>query len=187
MMKTVRLNTPTLLTVIRMILSLIFLMFVLIPAGWSRAIALIFFLIAASTDKIDGYLARKNHETTDLGAFLDPLADKMLVNLALLALTYLNIVPVWVFAIILVRDFAVDGLRMTLAKKHKTLPAFPIGKLKTTTQIIAIAILLFNLLLNNGFVAVIGNIFLYLSLFLTVLSGAYYFKSYSKYLKSDSK
>lgn len=177
MTKPVRLNTPTTLTIIRMVLSLVFLMFVLIPAGWSRAIALVFFLIAASTDKLDGYLARKNHETTDLGAFLDPLADKMLVNLALLALTYLEVVSVWVFAIILVRDFAVDGLRMTMAKKQKVLPAFPIGKLKTTTQIVAIVILLFSLLLDSDFIDVVGNIFLYLSLILTVVSAAHYFKS----------
>lgn len=182
MTKPVRINTPTLLTIVRMVLSLVFLMFVLSPNVWSRAIALVFFLIAASTDKLDGYLARKNHETTDLGAFLDPLADKMLVNLALLALTYLEVVPVWVFAIILVRDFAVDGLRMTMAKKQKVLPAFLIGKLKTTTQIVAIVILLFSLLLDSDFIDVVGNIFLYLSLILTVVSAAHYFKSHSKYL-----
>lgn len=186
MTKSIRINTPTLLTIIRMVLSLVFLIFVLSPNIWARAIALAIFLIAASTDKIDGYLARKNKETTDLGAFLDPLADKMLVNLAFLALTYLNIVPVWVFAIILVRDFAVDGLRMSLAKKHKTLPALPIGKLKTAAQIIAISILLFNLLLENGFIAVIGNIFLYLSLFLTVFSGIYYFSKFSKHFRINS-
>ena len=176
----VRINAPTILTICRMALSVVFLAFVLNPAIWSRAIALVIFLIAASTDKIDGYLARKNKETTDLGAVLDPLADKMLVNLALLALTYLNIVPVWVFAIILVRDFAVDGLRMTLAKKHQTLPALPIGKLKTTTQIIAIAILLFNLLLNIDFLTIFGNIFLYAALFLTLLSATYYFSTNKK-------
>lgn len=186
MTKPVRINTPTLLTILRMVLSLVFLMFVLSPNIWARAIALVIFLVAASTDKVDGYLARKNHETTDLGAFLDPLADKMLVNLALLALTYLEVVPVWVFAIILVRDFAVDGLRMAMAKKQKVLPAFPIGKLKTTTQIVAIVILLFSLLLDSDFIDVVGNIFLYLSLILTVVSAVHYFKS-AKIFKLNSK
>ena len=166
---------PTVLTILRMLLSVVFFVLVLIPESWARIIALVVFIMSAITDKVDGYLARKNHEVTDLGAFLDPLADKILVNLAFLALVYLTIVPIWVFAIILVRDFAVDGLRMNLAKQGKTLSASFFGKLKTTTQIIALIILLLNLILNLEPIAIIGNITLCLALAFTILSALNYF------------
>ena len=100
---------PTYLTILRMVLSVVFMIFAVLPDTWAKIVALVIFIIAAITDKIDGIWARKSKKVTDLGAFLDPLADKMLVNLAFLVLTYLNVVPLWVFAIILVRDFAVDG------------------------------------------------------------------------------
>ena len=168
-------NLPTTLTILRMLLSAVFMVFVLIPVEWSRITALIIFIIAAITDKIDGHLARENKQVTDVGAFLDPIADKMLVDLAFLALVYLNVVPIWVFAIILVRDFAVDGLRMNLAKTGKTISASFLGKLKTTAQMIALIILLFNLVLNLISFAIIGNIALYIALALTVVSGVDYF------------
>lgn len=165
---------PTYLTILRMILSVVFMVFALIPDDWAKIAALVVFIIAAITDKIDGIWARKSKHVTDLGAFLDPLADKMLVNLAFLVLTYLDIVPLWVFAIILVRDFAVDGMRMMLARSGVTLAASFLGKLKTTVQMTALIIILANLVLNNDIIAILGNIALYFALFLTVLSGADY-------------
>ena len=165
---------PTYLTILRMILSVVFMVFALIPDDWARIAALVVFIIAAITDKIDGIWARKSKHVTDLGAFLDPLADKMLVNLAFLVLTYLSIVPLWVFAIILVRDFAVDGMRMMLARNGVTLAASFLGKLKTTVQMTALIIILANLVLNNDIIAILGNIALYFALLLTVLSGADY-------------
>ena len=78
---------PTVLTIIRMVLSVIFMVFALIPDTWAKIVALIIFIIASITDKIDGIWARKKKLVTDLGAFLDPLADKMLTGLAFLALT----------------------------------------------------------------------------------------------------
>lgn len=159
-----------------MILSIIFMVFVLLPYDWARITALVLFTIAAITDKIDGSMARKRKTVTDLGAFLDPLADKMLVNLAFLALVYLNIVPIWVFAIILVRDFAVDGLRMVAAKKGKTIAASNYGKIKTATQMTALIILLLNLIVNLEVFTILGNVALYLALIMTVFSGADYLK-----------
>lgn len=185
--KPAQINLPTILTIIRMLLSIVFLIFVLIPKDWSRIVALIIFITAAITDKIDGHLARKQKTVTDLGAFLDPLADKMLVNLAFLALTYLNVVPVWVFAAILVRDFAVDGMRMAVARKGKTIAASNLGKLKTTVQMIALIILLLNLIVNLTSLAIIGAIALYVALALTVISGVVYLKQSSKYLIQKSK
>ena len=179
---------PTILTIIRMILSVIFMIFALIPAAWSRILALIIFIIGSLTDLIDGKWARKKKIVTDLGAFLDPLADKMLVNLAFLVLVYVHMIPIWVFAIILVRDFAVDGMRMMAAREGKTISASYLGKLKTTFQMTALIILLFNLIYRIEFFVILGQIALYLALALTVLSGAdYLIKGWKNILKRTKK
>lgn len=172
---------PTILTVARMILAVLFMIFVTMPDTWAKIVALVVFIIAAVTDKIDGIWARNSKQVTDMGAFLDPLADKMLVNLAFLALVYLNAVPLWVFAVILVRDFAADGMRMMLARHKITLAASFYGKLKTTIQMIALTILLLNLILNNEIIGIIGSITLYIALALTVFSGIdYLYRSWQK-------
>ena len=170
-MKNKKLTGPTYLTISRIILSIAFFVFVLLPWTWAKIVAFVVFVVSAITDSIDGKWARKEKLVTDLGAFLDPLADKTLVNLAFLALVYLNIVPIWVFAIILIRDFAVDGVRMMAARDGRTISASIYGKIKTTTQMIALSILIFNLIVNLEFFAIVGNIALYLALTLTVLSG----------------
>ena len=173
-MKKNQLTGPTYLTIARMIISVIFMIFVLIPATWARIVALVLFVAGAISDLIDGKWARKQKIVTDLGAFLDPLADKMLVNLAFLALVAMGVIPVWVFAIILVRDFAVDGMRMMVARSGITISASFYGKLKTTLQLTALIILLLNLIVNIEFFAILGNIALYTALILTVFSGADY-------------
>lgn len=179
---------PTVLTIIRMVLSILFMVFALLPDTWAKIVALVIFIIGALTDLIDGKWARKKKMVTNLGAFLDPLADKMLVNLAFLVLVYLNIVPLWVFAVILVRDFAVDGMRMMAARDGVTISASFYGKLKTTVQMTALIILLLNLIVNLELFTVLGNIALYLALILTVFSGADYLnKGYKLIIKKLKK
>lgn len=165
---------PTYLTILRMLLSVAFMVFATLPDTWAKITALVIFIVASITDKIDGIWARKTKQVTDLGAFLDPLADKMLVNLAFLVLTYLGVVPLWVFAVILIRDFAVDGMRMMAARSKITIAASFYGKLKTTVQMIALIILLLNLIINNDVISILGNVALYLALALTIFSGADY-------------
>ena len=175
---------PTVLTILRMILSVAFMVFASFSDTWAKITALVIFIVAAITDKIDGIWARKSKKVTDLGAFLDPLADKMLVNLAFLMLVCLGVVPIWVFAIILVRDFAVDGMRMMAAKDGVTISASFYGKLKTTVQMIALIILLANQIINNDIISIIGNITLYLALALTIFSGLDYLtKGWKQLLK----
>lgn len=165
---------PTVLTILRMIFAIVFAIFACLPESWARIAALIIFIVAAITDQIDGHWARKRKIVTDLGAFLDPLADKMLVNLAFLVLTVSGIIPLWVFATILVRDFAVDGMRMMVARTGVTISASILGKLKTVLQMIALIVILANLIFNQEPLAIVGNIVLYFALFFTVLSGADY-------------
>ncbi len=167
-------NGPTILTVIRMVLSVLFLVFVLLSSTWAKIVALIIFIMAALTDLVDGKWARKKKIVTHLGAFLDPLADKMLVNLAFLALVSLGVVPLWVFAIILVRDFAIDGLRMMAAKKGRTISASVYGKWKTAIQMVALIVILFNQIVDLQFFAIVGDVALYIALALTIFSGADY-------------
>ena len=183
----VRRNTltgPTYLTILRMFLSVIFVIFALLPDIWAKIVALVIFIIASLTDLIDGRWARKHKIVTDLGAFLDPLADKMLVNLAFLVLVYLGVVPLWVFAVILVRDFAVDGMRMMAARSGITIAASIYGKWKTTFQMTALIIILLNLIANLDVFAILGNIALYIALALTIFSGAdYLLKGYRQVIK----
>ncbi|MBR2795786.1 CDP-diacylglycerol--glycerol-3-phosphate 3-phosphatidyltransferase [Candidatus Saccharibacteria bacterium] len=178
---------PTILTILRMVLAIVFVVFACLPEFWAHVVALVVFVVAAVTDQIDGHWARKQKIVTDLGAFLDPLADKMLVNLAFLVLTVSGIVPLWVFAVILVRDFAVDGMRMMAARTGATISASILGKLKTISQMTALIIILANLIFVQEPLAIIGNIVLYFALFLTVLSGVdYLIKGWKKVIAKSS-
>lgn len=175
---------PTWLTISRIVLATVFTILIMVPETWSRVTALIVFIIAAITDRIDGNWARKTKTVTPLGTLLDPIADKMLVNLAFLTLVYLGVVPLWIFAIILVRDFAVDGMRIMLAQKQDTIAASFYGKAKTATQMFALIFLIANMTLQQESIAIIGNILLYIALILTIFSGAdYIIKGYKKHLR----
>lgn len=176
---------PTYLTIIRMFLAIAFAVFAMLPFIWARIVAIIIFVIAAITDKIDGIWARRKKLVTDLGAFLDPLADKMLVSLAFLILVYQDTIPLWVFATILIRDFAVDGMRMMFARNKITIPASFYGKVKTTAQMFAISLFLLNSMISNDILAIISNTILYIALALTIFSGIDYLRQgYLKLAKS---
>ncbi|MBR3138583.1 CDP-diacylglycerol--glycerol-3-phosphate 3-phosphatidyltransferase [Candidatus Saccharibacteria bacterium] len=165
---------PTYLTLLRIVLAIISTVFFMLPYSWAKITALVIFIIASLTDRVDGYLARKYKQVTDLGAFLDPLADKMLINLTFLVFVFQSIVPLWVFAVILVRDFAVDGMRMMAARHKTTIAASFYGKLKTTIQMVALIIIAFANIIQNQPLTIIGDIILYIALALTVFSGLDY-------------
>jgi CDP-diacylglycerol---glycerol-3-phosphate 3-phosphatidyltransferase len=145
-------------------------------------IALVFFVLASFTDFLDGYLARKLKLITNLGKFLDPLADKMLTNAAFILLmvtpSWLTIevirVPVWVMLIMIIRDLAVDGIRMIGVAQGQVIAANRIGKVKTFLQIIAIIFVFLNdwpfagLSLPPGFS--ITEILLYLAAIISLIS-----------------
>jgi CDP-diacylglycerol--glycerol-3-phosphate 3-phosphatidyltransferase len=145
--------TPAnIVTTIRIALIPVFVFVILAPwPGWFGAtqlaywfgllqpwIAAAVFAILALTDSVDGYLARSRQEVTTLGKFLDPLADKILVTAALLALIELGSLPAWVAIVIIAREFLVSGLRMVASAQGEVIAASPLGKLKTWFQIIAV-------------------------------------------------
>lgn len=167
-------NFPTILTIIRIILVAPVMILIFIDNLSAQIAVIACFTLASITDKLDGHLARKNKQVTDLGSFLDPLADKMLINLTFLALVVLNIMPLWMFAVILIRDFAVDGMRMMAASKNTVIPANIFGKVKTTVQMITVISILLNRILNLEPLAIINTILLYIVVILTVLSGVIY-------------
>ena len=180
-------NLPNKITVARILLIPLFLVVILAPNPWgdvkvgavsiplAHLIGAIIFIVAATTDWVDGYYARKYNLVTNLGKFLDPLADKLLVSAALVALVELEIAPSWMVIVIISREFAVTGLRLVLAGEGEVVAANMLGKIKTWTQIIAVsALLLHNLpfeLLNIPF----AMISLWIAVFFTVISGWEYF------------
>lgn len=139
-------NLPNKLTIFRIVLVPIMVMIPLldidgnilgIPVAWIF-IDLIF-IIASITDKLDGYLARKNNQITTFGKFLDPLADKILVLAAMVMLVEMDKLPAWIPIIVLAREFVVSGYRLVAVEKGgKVIAASKWGKLKTVTQMIAI-------------------------------------------------
>jgi len=161
-------NLPNWITLSRL-LSLPFLLYLLQnPTTETRWISLGIFLVAAATDWLDGYLARKLNQITDLGKFLDPLVDKLLVLAPLLALIGLNQVPAWGVFLILGREIAIAGWRVN----QTTITGANIwGKLKTVSQILAIALLIAPLPDSWQIYSLVA---FWVSVVLTLISGAIY-------------
>ena len=146
----------------------------LIPMN--HVVATIVFIIASLTDLADGKIARKNKIVTNFGKFADPLADKMLTMTAFVFLVGLKMAPAWVVAIIVCRELAVTGLRMLVLEEGGTVMAAQMpGKIKTTTQMLAIIFLLMHNIFFSAIHFPIGEIFLYICLFFTLYSGIDYF------------
>lgn len=143
-------NLANKITISRVLMVPLFLFFLLtdsIPSPYNEVIACIIFIIAASTDGLDGYIARKRKQVTNFGKFMDPLADKLLVTAALISLVGMNKLDSWMAIVIIAREFIVTGLRLVAASEGLVIAASIWGKIKTVSQIIAIvAILLDNLL-----------------------------------------
>ncbi|MBS3968949.1 MAG: CDP-diacylglycerol--glycerol-3-phosphate 3-phosphatidyltransferase [Clostridia bacterium] len=170
-------NLANRVTLARIFLVPIFMFFILIRIPFGEYIAAAIFVLAASTDGLDGYIARARKEVTKFGKLMDPLADKLLVSAALISLVEINLVPAWIAVVIIGREFAVTGLRSIAASEGVVISASKLGKSKTVTQIIAIV----AIILNDFFVNVIGipfnigDIFIYIAVVFTLWSGIDYF------------
>lgn len=156
-----KMNLPNKLTLLRIVLVPIFIIFMALPKEWGFNIwiALAVFCIAAITDFIDGKIARKHNLVTKFGKIMDPLADKMLVSAGFIMLTYLGVIPGWMTAIIILRDFFVNALRMFGADNNKDLAAGLSGKIKTSFELISVPLALIGLNLGeaNAFGAFIAD------------------------------
>ena len=136
-------NTANKLTVVRIILIPFLVLFMLTDfTDYNRLIALIIFIIASLTDQLDGHIARKYNMITSFGKFMDPIADKLLVSSALICLSSLGQLPAWVVIVIILREFAVSGLRLVAAENGGVIAAAGWGKAKTASQMTAMIMLL---------------------------------------------
>lgn len=135
-------NLPNSISLFRVLMVPVLMVFLLadIPAG--DIVALVVFVVAALSDLLDGYIARRRHQTTTMGAFVDPLADKLLVTAALVSLVALDDLSAWIAMVVIARELAVTGLRMVAAAKGVVISASKWGKVKTLSQMVAIAALM---------------------------------------------
>lgn len=163
-------NTPNKLTVARMILVPFLVIFML--TGWGREanrwICLAIFVAASVTDWFDGHLARKYNLITNFGKFMDPLADKLLVCSAMICMIELNRLPAWVVIIIIAREFIISGFRLIAAENGVVIAANYWGKFKTVSQMIMIILLILDF--GGSVFGILEQIFIWLSLVLTVVS-----------------
>ena len=166
-------NLPNKLTLLRVLMIPIFMIFALLENGFCQFIALALFVLASLTDYLDGYTARKCNLVTDFGKFMDPIADKLLVMSAMVILVAQNRMPAWICVVMLAREFIISGFRLVAAGKGTVIAAGMTGKIKTVTQMAAI-IMLF--LLSNatgggsGFFYFLSNVVLYASAILSIVS-----------------
>lgn len=166
-------NWPNRLSILRVALIPVCVLLLQFPNTACQLLALIAFAVAAFTDFLDGYLARKHHLVTNFGKFLDPVADKLLVLSTFIALCGLGRFPAWAGIVILFRELAVDGLRLIAVEQGKVIAAGKLGKIKTTLQMLTIVLLLLNFW--QIFAPAVEWVMISLSVVMTLFSGADYF------------
>ena len=192
-------NLPNKLTVVRLLSVPLFLVVYLFPYDemnfmmnsfdvlgthlkYLDIVLFLIFAFASVTDYLDGYLARKNNQITTFGKFVDPIADKLIVNTTLLLLASSNDISILIPIIMIARDTTVDAIRLLVSQKNVVLAASMLGKAKTMTQMLAIVLLLLK---NIGF-AYIGipmdQIMIWLACIISVISGIDYFWKNKDYI-----
>ena len=162
-------NTANKLTLLRVVMIPLFLLVLYLDVPGANYWALAIFVIASLTDTLDGYIARHYNQTTDVGKFMDPLADKCLVTAAMLWFVEIGQMPGWALLVVIIREFGVSGLRMVAADKGRVIAAGWSGKVKTASTMVCIVLMLLPIapLVNNICVAVI--------VLATIYSGVEYF------------
>ena len=192
-------NLPNKLTVFRIILIPIILLIELFPysqfgisipyytidhvsISLKSIIVLIVFIVASLTDFVDGYLARSRNMVTTFGKFLDPIADKLLVNTLFILFAYQGVVPVVAVIVMIWRDTIVDAVRMLLSQKGMVMAAGYLGKVKTVAQMLAIIFVLLNNLPFELFGVPFSSILVWFATIMSLLSGASYVIQARSYL-----
>ncbi|HPU79587.1 CDP-diacylglycerol--glycerol-3-phosphate 3-phosphatidyltransferase [Accumulibacter sp.] len=177
------LNIPILLTWLRIILIPLLIAVYYVPEPWVQTVgrdmaATLIFVVAAVTDWLDGYLARRWQQTSAFGAFLDPVADKLMVAAALIVLVQLGRLDAILAMIIIGREITISALREWMARigAHKSVAVSMIGKIKTTAQMIAIPMLLYFSPLRGIDVFQVGTWLIYVAAVLTLWSMGYYMR-----------
>ena len=185
-------NTPTKLTFLRIILTIVMIIILIFPfylvgfnfpqyeVGWiyirlEYIIAGVVFIVASLTDFLDGYLARKNNQVTDLGKMLDAIADKALVNSALIILAYKGFIPVAIPVIIIFRDTIVDAIKMQASSKGKVVAAIRSGKIKTASMMVGLVLTFFYNLPFEFWNIRVSDFLVYFATIMSIISMIEYF------------
>ena len=193
-----KMNLPNKLTTLRMLAVIVVVFIALFPWGgivgegiqgwmyacrlnrdipWVRITLCVLFILASLTDMLDGKIARKYNLVTTYGKFMDPIADKLLVNSMFIILTFWGLVPVGVLLVVICRDLIVDAIRMIMCERNVVVPANIFGKLKTVVQMIAIPfVLVYSLIFRRGALSFPLDVILcYVAAITSFLSGVIYF------------
>jgi len=185
-------NIPNILAFLRVLAAPIMFWIIITPEfftdkgihiTWVYYFAALLFVVASSTDFFDGYIARNFNQITLLGKVLDPLADKMLTIGAFLALMVMGDANVWAIYIIIVRELFITGLRTVAVAEGIDVSASWAGKVKTVAQMIAIGFLIMHWSLENYVGFEVNNALLWISVLLTIYSGAEYIYGFTKAIK----
>ena len=186
-------NLPNYLTISRILLTLLCVMFILKDNLSSLAVAFLFFLAASFTDFLDGFIARKKYTVSDLGKLLDPIADKILILGVFLAFLATNIINIWIVIVIMLREFIITGVRLFALNQGYILAAKRFGKHKTFSQFVVVSYIFIVLILKKIYPSNFAIDLLYhrgisLSMWyiaaITVLSGAQYLWANRKIIKN---
>lgn len=192
-------NLPNKLTITRLVLVPIFVIVYLFPYDQFNinlltlnvlstkltivdVLSFLIFCIASITDYLDGYLARKNNLVTTFGKFIDPIADKLIVNTSILLLASINEISIIVPIIMISRDIIVDAIRLVASQKNVVLAASMLGKAKTMTQMIAICILLLKNVIFAYFGIPMDQIMIWIATAISLISGIDYFMKNKDYI-----
>ncbi len=188
------LNIPILLTWLRIVLIPLMIAVYYVPESWVQGVgrnlaATLIFVVAAATDWLDGYLARRLDQTSAFGAFLDPVADKLMVASALIMLVQLDRLDAIIAAIIIGREITISALREWMAQigAHRSVAVSMIGKIKTTAQMAAIPLLLYQAPVDGFNVLQAGTWLIYIAAVLTLWSMGYYMRMAWPHLAEQDK
>ena len=168
-------NLPNLISMIRIAVIPVLFFLLMSPGPAMSLVIAAFFIVASLTDLLDGYIARRFQIVTTMGKFLDPIADKLIVNTAMVLLIPVNRIHAWVVAVMIIRDFTVDGMRSVASSEGFVISASKHGKRKTLCQIFAVSALIIHYPLFGADAHSVGIIILYFALVLSIISGVDYF------------
>ncbi|MCF8054346.1 MAG: CDP-diacylglycerol--glycerol-3-phosphate 3-phosphatidyltransferase [Deltaproteobacteria bacterium] len=171
-------NLPNIITATRVAAVPVLFFLLSDPSRGGSLIIAVLFAIAMITDLFDGYLARRYDSVTPLGRFMDPIADKLLINTAMIILVSLSRLDAWVASLMIIRDFLVEGARATSASEGKLLAVSPWGKKKTFAQSIALTALIIHYPLLGLNSHSIGMVLIYIALAISLCSGIAYLRQF---------
>ncbi|MEA3348258.1 MAG: CDP-diacylglycerol--glycerol-3-phosphate 3-phosphatidyltransferase [Pseudomonadota bacterium] len=178
-------NLPNLLTCSRILAVPLIIILLYFDNRWLNLLTALLVVVAAITDGLDGYMARKYDLESTLGKLLDPLADKILLLTTMVMLVHLQRAPAWMVCLILCRETAVTGLRAIAAEKGKIIAASAMGKYKTIFQIVAVVALVIHYPFLGADAHTVGTFFLWVAFIYTMWSGYAYFKETFSLLMSE--